>query len=212
MDKKIALKIYELLNDFIKNPVSELEYSSNFELLVAVMLSAQCTDKRVNIVTRELFKKYNTAKQFANLDVLEVENLIHPCGFYHNKAKNIIASAKKICDEFNGEVPSDFNSLVSLPGVGRKTANVMLIVAFNKPAIPVDTHIFRVSNRLGLTNAKTETECEEQLTKLYKDNKELWGKLHHLILLFGRYNCKAIKPNCEGCILSDYCKRYNKKG
>ncbi len=212
MDKKIALKIYELLNDFIKNPVSELEYSSNFELLVAVMLSAQCTDKRVNIVTRELFKKYNTAKQFANLDVLELENLIHPCGFYHNKAKNIIASAKKICDEFNGEVPSDFNSLVSLPGVGRKTANVMLIVAFNKPAIPVDTHIFRVSNRLGLTNAKTETECEEQLTKLYKDNKELWGKLHHLILLFGRYNCKAIKPNCEGCILSDYCKRYNKKG
>ena len=212
MDKKIALKIYELLNDFIKNPVSELEYSSNFELLVAVMLSAQCTDKRVNLVTRELFKKYNTAKQFANLDVLELENLIHPCGFYHNKAKNIIASAKKICDEFNGEVPSDFNSLVSLPGVGRKTANVMLIVAFNKPAIPVDTHIFRVSNRLGLTNAKTETECEEQLTKLYKDNKELWGKLHHLILLFGRYNCKAIKPNCEGCILSDYCKRYNKKG
>lgn len=212
MDKKIALKIYELLNDFIKNPVSELEYSSNFELLVAVMLSAQCTDKRVNIVTRELFKKYNTPKQFANLDVLELENLIHPCGFYHNKAKNIIASAKKICDEFNGEVPSDFNSLVSLPGVGRKTANVMLIVAFNKPAIPVDTHIFRVSNRLGLTNAKTETECEEQLTKLYKDNKELWGKLHHLILLFGRYNCKAIKPNCEGCILSDYCKRYNKKG
>ena len=212
MDKKIALKIYELLNDFIKNPVSELEYSSNFELLVAVMLSAQCTDKRVNLVTRELFKKYNTAKQFANLDVLELENLIHPCGFYHNKAKNIIASAKKICDEFNGEVPSDFNSLVSLPGVGRKTANVMLIVAFNKPAIPVDTHIFRVSNRLGLTNAKTETECEKQLTKLYKDNKELWGKLHHLILLFGRYNCKAIKPNCEGCILSDYCKRYNKKG
>lgn len=212
MDKKIALKIYELLNDFIKNPVSELEYSSNFELLVAVMLSAQCTDKRVNIVTRELFKKYNTAKQFANLDVLELEKLIHPCGFYHNKAKNIIASAKKICDEFNGEVPSDFNSLVSLPGVGRKTANVMLIVAFNTPAIPVDTHIFRVSNRLGLTNAKTETECEKQLTKLYKDNKELWGKLHHLILLFGRYNCKAIKPNCEGCILSDYCKRYNKKG
>lgn len=212
MDKKIALKIYELLNDFIKNPVSELEYSSNFELLVAVMLSAQCTDKRVNLVTRELFKKYNQPKQFANLNVAELEKLIHPCGFYHNKAKNIIASAKKICDEFNGEVPSDFSSLVSLPGVGRKTANVMLIVAFNTPAIPVDTHIFRVSNRLGLTNAKTETECEEQLTKLYKQNKDLWGKLHHLILLFGRYNCKAIKPNCEGCILSEYCKHYKKKG
>lgn len=212
MDSKKALKIVELLDNFIKNPETELEYSSNFELLVAVILSAQCTDKRVNQVTRVLFKKYNTPRQFASLSQAELEELIHPCGFYHNKAKNLIACAKMLCEKFNEQVPSDFNSLVSLPGVGRKTANVMLIVAFNTPAIPVDTHIFRVSNRLGLTNAKTEEECERQLTNLFKSKKDLWGKLHHLILLFGRYNCKAINPQCANCILKDYCKHYNKKG
>ncbi len=212
MEKKKALKVLELLDDFIKNPQTELEYSSTFELLIAVMLSAQCTDKRVNQVTRVLFKKYNTPNQFANLDLLELEELIRPCGFYHNKAKNIIECSKMLCEKFNGEVPNNFNSLVSLPGVGRKTANVMLIVAFNTPAIPVDTHIFRVSNRIGLANAKTEQECESQLAELFKTEKHLWHKLHHLILLFGRYNCKAIKPQCSNCILKDYCKHYNKKG
>ena len=211
MDKTKAKKIFELLDDLIKNPVTELEYSNNFELLIAVMLSAQCTDKRVNSVTKDLFKRCNTPSQFAAISQHELEQLIHPCGFYHNKAKNIIACSKMLCDQFNGQVPGDFDSLVSLPGVGRKTANVMLIVAFNIPAIPVDTHIFRVSNRLGLTNAKTEVECEQQLVKLFADQKHLWGKLHHLILLFGRYNCKAINPSCSNCILKSYCKYYNKK-
>lgn len=210
MDKKIADKIIKLLDEYIPNPVTELEYNSDFQLLVAVILSAQCTDKRVNIVTKELFKQYKTPQDFANMDLATLERLIHPCGFYHNKAVNIINCSKMIVEKFNGQVPTNFDDLVSLPGVGRKTANVMLIVAFNTPAIPVDTHIFRVSNRLGLTNAKNETECEEQLVKLFADKKELWGKIQHLILLYGRYNCKAINPMCDNCIISQYCKYYNK--
>ncbi len=211
MEKSKALKIYNLLDDYIKDPVSELDYSSEFELLIAVILSAQCTDKRVNIVTKDLFKVCNTPQQFASISLSRLEELIHPCGFYHNKAKNIIACSKMIVEKFNGQVPNNFDDLVSLPGVGRKTANVMLIVAFNVPAIPVDTHIFRVSNRLGLTNAKTETECEMQLMDLFKTERDLWGKLHHLILLYGRYNCKAIKPECETCILKEFCKQYSNK-
>ena len=211
MEKTKALKIFNLLDDYIKNPESELNYTTNFELLIAVMLSAQCTDKRVNLVTAELFKKYNTPQQFASISLVELEQLIHPCGFFHNKAKNIIACSKMIVEKFNGEVPNTFDDLVNLPGVGRKTANVMLIVAFGKPAIPVDTHVFRVSNRLGLTNAKTETECELQLKELFASEKHLWGKLHHLILLYGRYNCKAIKPDCNNCILKQFCKEYNNK-
>ena len=210
MDKKIADKIIKLLDEYIPNPVTELEYNSDFQLLVAVILSAQCTDKRVNIVTKELFKQYKTPQDFANMDLATLERLIHPCGFYHNKAVNIINCSKMIVEKFNGQVPTNFDDLVSLPGVGRKTANVMLIVAFNTPAIPVDTHIFRVSNRLGLTNAKNEIECEEQLVKLFADKKELWGKIHHLILLYGRYNCKAINPMCDNCVISQYCKYYNK--
>ena len=210
MDKKIADKIIKLLDEYIPNPVTELEYNSDFQLLVAVILSAQCTDKRVNIVTKELFKQYKTPQDFANMDLATLERLIHPCGFYHNKAVNIINCSKMIVEKFNGQVPTNFDDLVSLPGVGRKTANVMLIVAFNTPAIPVDTHIYRVSNRLGLTNAKNEIECEEQLVKLFADKKELWGKIHHLILLYGRYNCKAINPMCDNCIISQYCKYYNK--
>ena len=210
MDKKIADKIIKLLDEYIPNPVTELEYNSDFQLLVAVILSAQCTDKRVNIVTKELFKQYKTPQDFANMDLATLESIINPCGFYDNKAVNIINCSEMIVEKFNGQVPTNFDDLVSLPGVGRKTANVMLIVAFNTPAIPVDTHIFRVSNRLGLTNAKNETECEEQLVKLFADKKELWGKIHHLILLYGRYNCKAINPMCDNCIISQYCKYYNK--
>ena len=209
MDKK-CLEIYNILDSIIENPACELDFNNTYELLVAVILSAQCTDKRVNIVTKELFKQYKTPQDFANMDLATLERLIHPCGFYHNKAVNIINCSKMIVEKFNGQVPTNFDDLVSLPGVGRKTANVMLIVAFNTPAIPVDTHIFRVSNRLGLTNAKNEIECEEQLVKLFADKKELWGKIHHLILLYGRYNCKAINPMCDNCIISQYCKYYNK--
>ena len=209
--KANVLEIVKAVDELYENPKCELMFSSNYELLVAVILSAQCTDKRVNQVTSELFKEYNTPEKMITLPQDELENKIHSCGFFHNKAKNIIACSKMIVEKFNGEVPNNFEDLVNLPGAGRKTANVMLIVAFGKPAIPVDTHVFRVSNRLGLTNAKTETECEMQLKELFASEKHLWGKLHHLILLYGRYNCKAIKPDCNNCILKQFCKEYNNK-
>lgn len=203
-------EIFKLLDANIKNPETELVYNSDFELLVAVMLSAQCTDKRVNMVTKELYKKYNTPAQFAKVSQAELETLIHPCGFFRNKAKNIIAMSKELVNKYNGQVPRDFNSLCALPGVGRKTANVMLIVAFNTPAIPVDTHIFRVSNRLGIANTNNVNECEEQIKKAYADLKSEWGKLHHLILLHGRYVCKAQNPDCNNCYLSHVCAYYKK--
>lgn len=215
MKNKDYLIIYEILDELIENPVTELKFSNEFELLVSVILSAQCTDKRVNMVTKELFQILKTPKDFAEVNLEKLEEYIHPCGFYKNKAKNIQAMSRAIIEKYNGQVPKTFEQLTSLPGVGRKTANVMLIVAFNVPAIPVDTHVFRVSNRIGLTNAKNELECETQLMKLY--DKKDWGKLHHLILLFGRYYCKAQNPSCVGCKLNKYCKYYkdnieNKKG
>lgn len=208
MNKKTAYEIFDILKDLIKYPKTELIYSTDFELLVAVILSAQCTDKRVNLVTKDLFKKYNTPIQFAGLKQEELENLIHPCGFYKNKAKNIIEASKVIVEKYNGCVPQDFNELVKLPGVGRKTASVMLIVAYNLPAMPVDTHVFRVSNRIGLAKTNNVLECEKQLKKLYK--KDDWGNLHHLLILFGRYYCKAIKPQCENCVLKNYCSYFSK--
>lgn len=211
MDKNTAYNIINILDKFIPNPETELEYNSDFELLIAVMLSAQCTDKRVNMVTKDLFKLYNTPEDFANLDVKTLERLIHSCGFYHNKAVNIINCSRMIVDKYNGKVPRTFEELVTLPGVGRKTANVMLIVAFGTPAIPVDTHIFRVSNRIGLTDTNNVDDCENQLTTLFKDDPQLWGKIHHLILLYGRYNCKAINPDCTNCVIKKYCKHYNEK-
>lgn len=208
MNKKTAYEIFDILIDLIKYPKTELIYSTDFELLVAVILSAQCTDKRVNLVTKDLFKKYNTPIQFAGLKQEELEILIHPCGFYKNKAKNIIEASKVIVEKYNGCVPQDFDELVKLPGVGRKTASVMLIVAYNLPAMPVDTHVFRVSNRIGLAKTNNVLECENQLKKLYK--KDDWGNLHHLLILFGRYYCKAIKPQCENCVLKNYCSYFSK--
>lgn len=210
MDKTKALEVYKILSDHIKNPVIELKHANNFELLIAVILSAQCTDERVNIITEKLFTIYNTPQQFANLKPSELEKLIYSCGFFRNKAKNIIEMSKILVNDYNGKVPKNYDDLIRLPGVGRKTANVMLIAAFNTPAIPVDTHIFRVSNRLGLTNAKTVKESEKQLINLYND-KTVWGRLHHLILLFGRYTCKARSPECENCVLQNYCNYYKNR-
>lgn len=208
MNKKTALKIYEILDNHIPNPKSELNYSNTFELLVAVILSAQCTDKRVNLVTAELFKRYNKPKHFATMSQEELERLIFSTGFYKNKAKSIILSSQKILSEFNGQVPNNLNDLMSLPGVGKKTANVILIVGFNTPAIPVDTHVFRVSNRIGLVKAKNVVATEMQLEKLY--DKKYYAKLHHLLILHGRYTCVARKPKCEVCPVRDYCEYYKK--
>lgn len=196
--------IVATLRSIIDNPKSELEFNNNFELLVAVVLSAQCTDKRVNVVTKELFKEYNTPEKLANAKISDIEAIIRPCGYFRNKARNIIEASKQIVENFNGQVPSGMDELTSLAGVGRKTANVVRAVGFNIPSMPVDTHVFRVSNRLGLANAKNVNNTEKQLLKNIKQEDLI--DVHHLLILFGRYYCKAISPKCNICPLVDKCK------
>jgi endonuclease-3 len=199
-------KSLEYLKKLYENPTCELHHSSAFEILVAVILSAQCTDARVNKVTDVLFKKYNTPQQFAEMEQTELEKIIYPCGFYHNKAKNIIACAKSILTDFGGEVPNNLQDLQKLAGVGRKTANVVYSLWFNGDAIAVDTHVFRVSNRLGIAHGKTPEEVEKELMKNF--DKSEWSKLHYRLVLFGRYHCKAKKPECESCTLNEICEFY----
>ena len=201
-------KVLNYLDELFPEPACELKFNSRFELLVSVILSAQCTDKRVNMVTSELFKKYNTPKDFAGLKQEELESMIKSCGFYHNKAKNIISCSKDILERFNGNVPNNVDNLMSLAGVGKKTANVVFSVGFGGDAIAVDTHVFRVSNRLGI-KSKNPLECEAKLQKLVP--KQNWSKVHHQMVLFGRYNCKAIKPNCKECELVNICEYYNER-
>lgn len=186
---------------------TELEFKTNYQLLVAVILSAQCTDKRVNVVTRELFKEYGTPEKMITLTESELQNKIFSCGFYKNKAKNILAASRIIVEKFNGEVPGDLTDLQSLPGVGRKTANVVASVAFNIPAIAVDTHVFRVANRIGLANAKDELHTELQLQQVIPE--KMWLKAHHLIIWHGRRCCESRKPKCEKCLLRPECKYFN---
>ena len=206
------MKKYDIiLNELDKmfpNPNCELKFNSPFELLVAVILSAQCTDKRVNMVTEELFKKYNTPKDFAEMPLGTLEKLIHSCGFYHNKALSIKKASKDILERFNGTVPSNFDDLCSLSGVGRKTANVMISEAFGGDAIAVDTHVLRLSNRLGIVKTDDPHKCEEALKKKFP--KDRWSKLHFQLVLFGRYKCKAIKPDCKDCPFFSFCKEKKK--
>ena len=186
----------------------ELNFNSTFELLVAVILSAQCTDKRVNEVTKTLFKSYNTPEDFAKISQIKLENFIRPCGFYHNKAQNIISCAKEICLKFGGVVPEDKESLKSLAGVGEKTANVVISTAFKKPAIAVDTHVFRVSQRLGLASGKDVNAVQKCLEEL---PKEMWSGLHYGLVLHGRYVCKARKSLCGECKFKDLCKKFKEE-
>ena len=203
----LGTEIQSRLRKLITNPVSELKFKNVFELLIAVMLSAQCTDKRVNLVTDELFKKYKTPKDFTKLTIEELEDKIKSCNYYHNKAKNIIETCKIIVEKFDGQVPNNHDDLVSLSGVGNKTANVVRAVGFNEQAFAVDTHILRVSNRLGLSDTKNPNICEEDLKKIFEGID--FVEMHHLILLFGRYYCTAKNPKCENCILKDLCKVIN---
>ena len=202
-------KITNYLNELFPEPYCELKFNSTFELLVAVILSAQCTDKRVNETTKVLFQKYNTPQQFASVSQEELEKLIHSCGFYHNKAKSIISASKDIITKFKGEVPDTIEKLITLAGVGKKTANVVYSVGFGGDALAVDTHVLRVSNRLGLANTLNPLKCEQELTKKFPKN--IWSKLHYQMVLFGRYKCKAIKPICNECKLKDICKYYKEK-
>lgn len=194
-----------LAKDF-PNPKSELNYKDPYQLLVAVILSAQCTDRRVNLVTPALFAEASTPQQMASLPVERIEELIHSCGFYHSKARYIKEMSADLVARFNGQVPADLHSLTSLSGVGRKTANVVYAVGFGGQAIAVDTHVFRVSNRLGIVNATNVLEAEKQLMQAIPQDE--WADSHHYLLLHGRYVCKAIKPSCGKCSVRTLCKYY----
>lgn len=204
-----AEEIVKHFDNLIPNAKCELEFSSNFELLVAVILSAQCTDKRVNEVTKKLFKVANTPKEFKDMPQEKLENLIYSCGFYRNKAKNIISASKDICEKFGGEVPENFDDLVSLAGVGRKTANVMTSVAFGGDAFAVDTHVLRIANRLNIADSQNPDICEKVLKKFF-DQKD-WSRLHYQMVLFGRYKCKSQNPDCQDCPFEKICKYKNGK-
>ncbi|MEI6823253.1 MAG: endonuclease III [Bacteroidota bacterium] len=186
---------------------SELKYHDPYELVVATILSAQCTDKRVNIITPPLFKQFPTAKDLAIATQEEVFELIKSCSYPNNKAKSLVGMANVLCDVYNGIVPSDVDELQKLPGVGRKTANVVASVIYNKPAMAVDTHVFRVSARIGLSvNSKTPLDTEKQLVKYIPEI--LIPIAHHWLILHGRYVCIARKPKCNECGIKDYCKFY----
>lgn len=190
---------------------TELHYSSPFQLLVAVVLSAQCTDKRVNMVTPALFAAYPDAEHMAEASQEQILNHIHSVSYPNSKSQHLVALARMLRDEFGGEVPTDINALQRLPGVGRKTANVMAAVAFDQPAMPVDTHVFRVANRIGLTtNSKTPLATERELVKHIPP--ELLSKAHHWLILHGRYVCQARKPKCGSCGLTGVCRHYKEGG
>ena len=203
MMKSNVNAILEKLDLMIPNPKCELEYSKPYELLMATVLSAQCTDSRVNQVTKVLWDHFTLAT-LASAPIKEVERIIYPVGTYHNKAHYLIDIANRLIKDHNGEVPDDFNYLVTLPGVGRKTANVVLSNIYDRPAIAVDTHVYRTSHRLGLvTKNKNVYETEQYLMKVMPQDK--WSRLHHQLVLLGRYTCKAKNPLCENCLLKEYC-------
>lgn len=201
--KKDIPIIKALFLEHYKNAKTELVYHNLYELLVCVMLSAQCTDKRVNLVTPALFKAYPNVKALAQASLEDVKRFIQSVSFFNNKAKHLINMANQVMSEFNGEIPTTQEALKSLSGVGQKTANVVLIEFFEQNYMAVDTHVFRVSHRLGLSLAKSAIETEKELTSLLQN--EL-STLHQAFVLFGRYTCKALKPLCEECFVSVYCQ------
>lgn len=205
MKKSVADEIINILAKTYPEAKPQLEYSSAFELLVAVILSAQCTDKRVNIVTRELFKDYNTPCKMLTLTEEELAEKIKSCGLYHSKARHILSASKDIVERFFGQVPDTVEKLKTLDGVGQKTANVVYSVYFAGDAIAVDTHVFRLSNRIGLGKGKTPKEVEAKLCKII--DKDKWSKSHHYLIYHGRNICKAIKPLCGDCPLQNLCQK-----
>ncbi|MDO4564406.1 MAG: endonuclease III [Clostridia bacterium] len=203
MDKKGMERALELLEREYPDAQPALEFSSPYELLVATVLSAQCTDRQVNICTRVLFQNYNTPERMLTLSEAELEGYIHSCGFFRTKAKNLLSMSRDLVARFNGEVPRTREELISLAGVGRKTANVVLSNAFNTPAIAVDTHVFRVANRIGLAEAKDVEKTELQLMENIPE--ERWSCAHHWLIYHGRRVCSAQRPKCEGCTIKEVC-------
>ena len=205
MNKKQAIEIFELLKKQYPDAKCSLDFNTPFEMMVAVMLSAQCTDERVNKTTPALFDRCKTIEDFANIDINELENIIHPCGFYKNKAKNIKLCAKQVLENFDGVVPNNMKDLMSLAGVGRKSANVVMLEVFNDAqGIAVDTHAKRISNRIGFSNAKEPQKIEQDLLKLFP--KEYYYDANHILIWHGRNTCKSQKPNCENCCIKHLCK------
>ncbi len=201
--KKDIEQIHQLFIDRYSDAVTELEYKNAYELVIAVALSAQCTDKRVNIITPALFKKYPTVELLASSDLNDIKDLIKSCSFFNNKAKNIQNMAKRVVEVYGGEIPMDEKELITLAGVGQKTANVVMIEYTGANLMAVDTHVFRVSHRLGLSDDKTALKTEATLVKKFKNNLHA---LHQGMVLFGRYICTAKNPKCEECFLTDFCK------
>lgn len=210
LNKHEITKFVEILKNTYPDATCSLDFKTPFELVVAVMLSAQCTDERVNKTTPALFAKYSTPEDFANIELSELEQFIHPCGFYKNKAKNIKACAEKIVKDFNGVVPQTMEELTSLPGVGRKSANVILLEVFGiAEGIAVDTHAKRISNRIGLSDETTPEKVEQDLLKIFP--KEYLKDINHLLVWHGRNTCDARKPNCEQCTVKAFCKTAKSK-
>ena len=201
--------LFKNLSKVIKNPKSDLAYKNKFTLLVSVVLSAQCTDVNVNNVTKNLYKKYNKPEHFVKLGRKKIEVLIKKINFFRNKAKSVYLLSKQLIERHNSKVPKDFEKLIALPGVGRKTASVVLNEGFGLPTIAVDTHVFRVSNRTGLAYGKNPDEVQQNLYKVVP--KKYLKKAGHTILLHGRYTCKARKPLCKICVIRKYCKFKNKE-
>lgn len=209
MNKKFAKEIVLKLKNAYPDATCSLDFSSPFELVVAVMLSAQCTDERVNKTTPALFNRCKTVEDFANIDIKELEELIHPCGFYKNKAKNIKLCAEQIINNFNGEVPHTMKELTSLAGVGRKSANVIMLEVFGiAEGIAVDTHAKRISNLMGLSKEKEPEKIEQDLIKFFP--KDTLKDINHLFVWHGRNSCVARSPKCDTCPVNNYCEFYNK--
>lgn len=203
-EKCIIIEKY--LDEILPNPGCELTYNSDYGFLIAVMLSAQCTDKKVNLVTKPFFEKYHSLEEIDTLSIEEIKDNIKSLGLYKNKAKNLKGIAHELLTRFNGKVPQDKNELMSLPGVGNKTANVVRVELFKIPEFPVDTHVERLAKRFKLADKSDDVLTVEN--KLKKDfKKENWIKLHHQFIHFGRYYCKAISPKCEGCKLAGICTK-----
>lgn len=204
---KKEIEIIEILKKLYPDAKCSLDFKTPFQMMVAVVLSAQCTDARVNQITPSIFKKYPEPKDFANMDISLLERLIHSCGFYKNKAKNIKAASEIIVNKYNGILPNTMEELTSLPGVGRKSANVIMLEAFNNPqGIAVDTHAKRISNRLGFSKKNDPLQIEEDLLKIF--SKKYYYDVNHLLVWHGRNLCKAKKPDCNNCPLKKYCKYY----
>lgn len=209
MNKENRGKVLDILSKVYGGSKCGLDFTTSFELLISTILSAQCTDKRVNIVTKELYKEYNTPEAMVTLTEEELGEKIRSCGFYKNKSKNILGCCRMLLEKHGGEVPRTMEELIELPGVGRKTANVVLSNAFGVPSIAVDTHVFRLSNRIGIAKGKNVDEVEQKLMKNIP--KEMWSDAHHYLVWHGREICNARKPKCEECPIVQHCEYFNGK-